>query len=783
MSNREALKEALRQKITSYEQLASALRNSGFTRVVENPGSYSPGDEALLGTYGVDRYLSASIVNAMLGTQDDNVSVGRVIWKKAEKDQTWWWYREQMRSRLDVYPRPTTVLENIIAHFDLSPFCVHPSTDKDNPAAVAYTPDQASGVADRQVKVSSLAKLIKKMCILVTDEYAQKLEAAHRAELDPTFFIATTPSEIQNVYQNMAGDSGCMRYDGNVRWSLPDGMHPSHVYAAENVGVAYHTRADGTILSRAVVFELNGTKHYLRLYGDGALRRKLHTAGYSERSLAGVKIKAVKIEDGDYTGHYVVPYIDGKGGAQGDYDGTWGYIDARDPEHVQLLTAQEASKLRNMGMDVQQFKNYQSTIYRLTPQDMSTIKGVCPISGIAFDRSKDATIKVFYWGKEQYAIETGDVLRRFPLTLRSETGNGNCFYPAGTPYFLSSGVGHVMDTEKNRLAAGHVKLDETLYPDNRDWVDSTQTTMFDGKRVLISDTIVAFHADSTNTRILASHLEDRKVRKEWTEKGYSINGRGASRYAIHKDHGSALERLGGGFVHAAKTSLIRIDPGYAVDGKYVHSFSTWENRFTCLNEEGVAKFNRPDLGVAATLKVAAIDAILQRGVTTARSDDPVGGIAEYFRDHCNTKAAAVERLVALQSEMGRNLRRAFYYGPNNTYRQLRATPNRDGTVAFSTSVYDELDVEAIVALVDLPGFADLASSAKSINGGTEGCALYLQEIVAAYKHLSEAVTAPIVELQAEIAEEQRRSVEDINRALVEAGLEPIEVLNQAPVAA
>jgi len=235
----------------------------------------------------------------------------------------WWLMREHFRIQHGVYAvsEALTRINNSWA----APYAVHISHDDDT--MVAYTPSTEAGMADKQIK-TTFGKFLRKTFITLSDAQIQEIEQSHRAELTAALSIATTRAEIEYVYRNMEGDSACMRHSGQ-HYGITNEVHPSHVYAAPGMGVAY-VKVDDRIKSRAVVWtnpENESDKRFVRAYGDPVIKRLLAKDGYVMRNLAGARIAAiprVSFSDG-VTAHeheYVVPYLDGVGGDQGQQDGT-----------------------------------------------------------------------------------------------------------------------------------------------------------------------------------------------------------------------------------------------------------------------------------------------------------------------------------------------------------------------------------------------------------------------------------------------------------------------------
>jgi hypothetical protein len=457
----------------------------------------------------------------------------------------WWWHREQIRQIVGVYPHPTETMANLIETLRLQAYAVHMSNHPDTPDAVCYTPDAAMGLADRQVKLSSLGKLVSKLFPLGSDTFKQKVEAEHRGELDPTIHMATTKEDILRVYRGVEGDSGCMRYDGS-HWDLPVGYHPSNVYAAAGVGVAYH-EVDGVLKARALTWEdpATGRKQFVRLYGDRVLRRKLERAGYEYGSMAGAKIKAVKMPEDRYgPNKYLVPYIDG-GRGNADHEGTWGYIDARDPEHIQLVSEDRRRTLVRAGIDVCSFRDHRNVVHYLEPQDLSSLMFTCPLTGVSVDRTVDPVREVWWMDQKTYVLSTEDARRRFPVLLKRIMPDGSwgtLWHTDNTPRFFSSGHGWTLDTAVHRETLGWRRL-STKYYHAGEWAPSaTWLSTADGHAIYKSDAVQVIHADGASEFM---HLSD--VASQIKRKGdyFSIGTINKMPHYAHKDHpGMRLLRSG-----------------------------------------------------------------------------------------------------------------------------------------------------------------------------------------------------------------------------------------------
>jgi hypothetical protein len=393
----------------------------------------------------------------------------------------WWMEREVLRAAHGVYPEVTSVLENLVNSFGLQQHFIHISAE--DPNMVAYTASVEDGQRDKQVRLS-FGKLIRKLLLVCTDDHIRELETSHRSELDPTFEIARTEDEIGHVYMHMEGDTGCMRY-GPEQWGFPKGSHPSHAYAYAGLGVAY-TKDGDRIKSRSVIFE-NPTdptdKRYVRIYGDGALKRKLERAGYKCRSLEGAKLKAIELEklakqSGRWgKGVYMVPYLDGPAGNQnGSYDGAYGYI-LKGEDCIRLITQHAAERMANMGFATKKFKGTDGT-YNIPTIDPERLQFTCALTGKVVNTLEQDALSFWHEGKViQVASDaiSGMVLDSV-RSLDSATAKIiNVHFNTGDkpPMFVDRvRIGGVwIDTPVNREHCGYARLDATLYPSEQEWLE------------------------------------------------------------------------------------------------------------------------------------------------------------------------------------------------------------------------------------------------------------------------------------------------------------------------
>lgn len=269
-------------------------------------------------------------------------------------EDIWPFLREYWRERVGVYPPATNVL-NFLRNECGMAGQYWPHVSVEDPNMVAYTPDRACAVGDRQIK-TTIGKFLRKFLLVVNDDVIGRLEAEHRADMDPSFLVARTVEEIEKVYTTMKGDTGCMRYE-KYHWDFKD-FHPSAVYCAPGMGVAYLVDGHGEPTARSVIWDNPDDptdKRYVRLYGNhNALRRRLEGAGYVLGGLKGAKLAAVK--DSRFnreTNIWLMPYLDGPGGGTSSnqaarYVVKW----EEDGDFFTVIDAIQASQLGRAGFDV-----------------------------------------------------------------------------------------------------------------------------------------------------------------------------------------------------------------------------------------------------------------------------------------------------------------------------------------------------------------------------------------------------------------------------------------------
>jgi hypothetical protein len=396
---------------------------------------------------------------------------------------------------------------------------------------VAYTASADDGQRDKQVRLS-FGKLMRKLLLLVTDTHLQMLEASHRSELDPTFLVARTQEEIARVYTQMAGDSGCMRYTGE-RFGLKGDAHPSWAYSYAGLGVAY-TEINGVIKSRSVIYdnpEDPADKRYVRLYGDRALKRKLERAGYRCDNLQGAKLKAIRLKDvhGDpdrwRESQYLVPYLDGAGGDQGQYDGSYGYI-VRGEDCIRLANKKQAGRLQGLGYSVPRLKTT-DPFHNVPEVDPAKLNFQCWLTKAECNGLEVESINILVDGHLHLAnracLDEGTFGYDFVAITFTEGGSRLPVYGKGAKepacFYENYNWGEwVVDTPENRRKCGMVPLSEAHGYGAKAWeyehkcVEAMPGT---GVWVKEGDTMIVFDQEGNETRVLKDAYEDLRKSKDY----------------------------------------------------------------------------------------------------------------------------------------------------------------------------------------------------------------------------------------------------------------------------
>ena len=401
-------------------------------------------------------YAAAGVTHPSTGVRTENLP--------------WWLQREHARIVAGVYE--TSAVLDVINQSWAAQYAVHIS--KTDRAMVAYTPSPEAGLADKQVH-TTFGRFLRKHFITLTDDQIQQLEQDHRSELFAVFQVAKSKEEIERVYRNMVGDSACMRHHPGY-YGITNDAHPSHVYSAPGMGVAYTEDAKGQVKSRAVVYENPADpqdKRYVRLYGDPVLGKLLKAAGYVPRSLNGAQIRRIpRVNNSDgvtpLVNVYVVPYLDGVEGNQNLTSGTF-VVDEGDADYLRLVDSERYGEITTSlgtGFVVQA----KSTAAYITLRPLPDTTYVSDLTGIKYNlfTGNKTTVWLAHAKRLGYAdAEEVPTLCTAGCTVDGEGRSVRCFIPHGVPVFMYRYTACV-DNDYNRETLGFRRL-ATKYYQNADW--------------------------------------------------------------------------------------------------------------------------------------------------------------------------------------------------------------------------------------------------------------------------------------------------------------------------
>lgn len=234
-----------------------------------------------------------------------------------------WEARERARLLDETYkPLPISITDIGLLYRRYPTHFLHMS---DQPPMIAFTKDAQMGVADRQTRM--FIRQYFERYFPDSEEYSPgsdslpgslKQHIIDRVEsiVIPEVKFAKTSKEIVDVYTNYDCDcaqvaQSCMRYNFD---KLP--CHPTSVYGAGDLAIAYLTNENGQTTHRTVCWPEK--KLYSRMYApDDKLHVALKSLGYcksryyncgSGPSFDGAKLLIIELSHRDDV--YVMPYVD-----------------------------------------------------------------------------------------------------------------------------------------------------------------------------------------------------------------------------------------------------------------------------------------------------------------------------------------------------------------------------------------------------------------------------------------------------------------------------------------
>jgi hypothetical protein len=409
--NKTQFKEAISAKITDRKTLNQLLYDAG---VHPSYLARTKQDQEYGGVVGgaQDHYAVSNIINCLVANEtvgpapepgypypNDVIEGSRntAIAGNNIPATAWWWVREACRFAAGVYQPLPEQTRALLRDYGLSKYCVHLSVEG-GATMIAYTPDARAGETDKQLR-TTLGKFLRKHLLLVTDHAIADMEAAFRAEMSDEIEIIP-PDRIAEAY--VQGPSSCMTHH-KAHWNLKH--HPAEVYNAPGFGLAVLRNGAGQISARSLVWVNPGDptdKRYLRVYGDAALKRRLERNGYRCANFAGARIKAIPVHNEPDV--YVMPYIDGPGGAS-EPNNPGRYVALVSDTEIELLSY-ERRKLVNkiaemMNGDVNKYSFMATgTSGRATLKkvDFSLLDFTCKITGEKYSAADVAPVIAYIDG-------------------------------------------------------------------------------------------------------------------------------------------------------------------------------------------------------------------------------------------------------------------------------------------------------------------------------------------------------------------------------------------------
>ena len=408
--------------------------------------------------------------------------------KYTEVEQAVWWAeREAMRIHHQVYE----VTDTLESHLCFKRVFAHISVE--DKTMVAFTPDKASGEADRQLKMSP-GRFFSRMLPVASDNYIQKLVSEHMAEVtNEVEFLEG--KDLTEVYVSGAASAACMS-KVPAAWSL-GGHHPTEAYWTPEIKMAVVRNAEGAVTERCIVYHASETdKRWIRCYPDnGKLKKRLEKIGYVRGNLVGAKLNTVQVE----ADCYVVPYLDGNG-YRGDEDtASLALIDYQ----LTVVGRVTVNAIRDRAYSVFYGPTAGGKV-RLRNTDSNTFKYVDAFDGLTKSSLVDPASDFWYDG-QIHKVATGNIeglaamLREGGCDLHNNVkvyvNASRTVLAASTDVFRTRSYGWVLDTEENRRFAGYVRLSSELY-DDQTWHSKATALTIESENGVILKVDAAYYVDA-----------------------------------------------------------------------------------------------------------------------------------------------------------------------------------------------------------------------------------------------------------------------------------------------
>lgn len=413
-------------------------------------------------------------------------------------DNVWWAEREARRIYYGIYEVTETLesqmcFKQVFAHISLE--------DK---TMIAFTPDKASGEADRQLKMSA-GRFFSRMLPIASDSYIQKLVAEHLAEVvNEVEFLEG--KDLTEVYVNGVASAACMSRSPDF-WSL-EGHHPTEAYWTPEIRMAVIRNAEGAVTERCIVYHASETdKRWIRCYPDnGKLKKRLEKHGYQRGNLVGAKLNTVEVGDS-----YVIPYLDANG-SRGDEDtASVALID----NQLTVVSGSAMRVLKSKDMEL----GANSVFYGPTTggkvylcnTDSAAFKYVDAFDGETKSVFDGPATDFWYDGQFHRVADSNDAALSALLreggselirNVRVSTSDSRKVSADYSDVFRAGGYGYVLDTEENRKSAGYVRLSSKFYDDQTWHSLRTDTTVKSEDGVILKVDAAYYVDEAGETQVL-----------------------------------------------------------------------------------------------------------------------------------------------------------------------------------------------------------------------------------------------------------------------------------------
>lgn len=225
------------------------------------------------------------------------------------------WFRRE-RNRYQLHPAVYKLMQLYMPDNWQQLLLEWPHRSEGDPNRLAYTRDERSGEADRQV-VTSIGKYLTRHFSHAPSDLIRDIVAEHTYGGS----IVLTKELSKMVHAVINGPRSCMSKDFCILCDDGTHRHPYAVYDPSlGWGMAVRYGEDRSVLGRCLVYEGDGNKLFVRSYkrernelsssgADEAIESWLKSQGYTKEGYwpDGTPLKRYECRSGGY----LMPYIDG----------------------------------------------------------------------------------------------------------------------------------------------------------------------------------------------------------------------------------------------------------------------------------------------------------------------------------------------------------------------------------------------------------------------------------------------------------------------------------------